>query len=349
LPKATDRSNEGITRKALFILRDRLLNVPGLAEAEVFAGDRRQVAVELDRDRLVAHDLDVAQVAATLAADNNSRPAGLIQRDRYRLLLTTGNLAHGPEDLAAILVPVKGGGFVRVGDLGEVRWGRSDPTSLYRGNGRDGVAVALLRGEAGNASDVVDAMEAALPAIRADFPMLDIQVADTQGRLIGLTVSNLLDALRDAVIMAVLVILLFLGNSRAAFVMALSLPFTYLLTFAVLWALNYEFSMVTLTAIIIAVGMLVDDAIVVIENIERRIEELGERRITAAARGTQEILLADFSGTFSTVIVLVTHRLHRRLRADRAATPLGGADHRPGRALIVTPATRAGRAYGTLV
>jgi len=294
-----------IRRLAENPLRDRLLNVPGVAEAEVFGGDRRQVAVELDRDRLVAHDLDVSGVAAALAADNDSRPAGLIERDGYRLLLSTRNLAGGLDDLAAILVPVKGGGFVRVGNLGTVRWGRADPTSLYRGNGADGVAVALLRGEAGNASDVVDAMKLALPSIRAEFPMLDIQVADTQGRLIGLTVSNMLDALRDAVIMAVLVILLFLGNTRAAFVIALSLPFTYLLTFAVMWALDYELNMVTLTAVIIAVGMLVDDAIVVIENIERHIEELGESGLTAAARGTQEILLADFSGTFSTVIVLL--------------------------------------------
>ena len=286
-------------------LRDRLLNVPGVAEAEVFGADRRQVEVELDRDRLVAHDLDIAQVAAALAADNISRPAGLIERDRYRLLLTTRNLAGGLDDLAAIRVPVKGGGAVRVGDLGTVRWGRVDPTSLFRGNGRDAVAVALLRAEAGNASDVVDAMDKALPQIRADFPMLEIGIADTQGRLIGLTVSNMLDALRDAVIMALLVILLFLGNTRAAFVTALSLPFTYLMTFAVMWLIGYEFNMVTLTAVIIAVGMLVDDAIVVIENIERHIEELGESGITAAARGTREILVADFSGTFSTIVVLV--------------------------------------------
>ncbi|MGA7981878.1 MAG: efflux RND transporter permease subunit [Chromatiaceae bacterium] len=189
--------------------------------------------------------------------------------------------------------------------MGTVRWGRVDPTSLFRGNGRDAVAVALLRAEAGNASDVVDAMDKALPQIRADFPMLEIGIADTQGRLIGLTVSNMLDALRDAVIMALLVILLFLGNTRAAFVTALSLPFTYLMTFAVMWLIGYEFNMVTLTAVIIAVGMLVDDAIVVIENIERHIEELGESGITAAARGTREILVADFSGTFSTIVVLV--------------------------------------------
>ncbi len=286
-------------------LRDRLLNVPDVAEAEVFGGDQRQVSVALERDRLVAHDLDIAQVAAALAADNVARPAGLIQRDDYRLLLTTHNLAGDLEDLAAILVPLKGGGFVRVGDLGRVDWGRADPSSLYRGNGGDAVAVALLRGEDGHTSDLIAAMGSALPAIRAELPMLDIQVADTQERLIGLTVSNMGDALRDAVIMAVLVILLFLGDTRAAFITALSLPFTYLLTFAVMWLAGFELNMVTLTAVIIAVGMLVDDAIVVIENIERRIQTLGEAGLTAAARGTSEVMLAVVSGTLSNAIVLL--------------------------------------------
>jgi multidrug efflux pump subunit AcrB len=286
-------------------LRDRLLNVPDVAEAEVFGGDLRQVAVELDRDRLVAHDLDIAQVAAALAAGNQARPAGLIQREDYRLLLSTRNLAAGPEDLAAILVPIQGGGFVRVGDLGRVAWGRADPTSLYRGNGEEGLAVAVLRGETGNTSDTVESLTRTLPEIRAAFPSLEIGIADTQGRLIGLTVDNLIGALRDAVIMAVLVILLFLGDTRAAFITALSLPFTYLVTFAVLWLLGYELNMITLTAVIIAVGMLVDDAIVVIENIERRMQDLGERGVTAAARGTSEVLLAVFSGTASNAIVLL--------------------------------------------
>ena len=298
-------SSGEVRRLAENPLRDRMLNIPGVAEAEVFGGDQRQVGIALNRDRLIAYDLDIEQVAAALAADNNSRPAGLIQRDGYRLLLSTRNLASGPQQLADILVPIQGGGFVRVGDLGTVSWDHADLVSLYRGNNRDAVAMALLRGEHGYASAVVDALKAALPAIQADFPMLHIAIADTQGRLIDLTVSNMLDALRDAVIMALLVILLFLGNSRAAFITALSLPFTYLLTFAVMWLIGDEFNMVTLTAVIIAVGMLVDDAIVVIENIERHIEELGESGFTAAIRGTREILLADFSGTFSTIVVLL--------------------------------------------
>ncbi|RMF87545.1 MAG: efflux RND transporter permease subunit [Nitrospirae bacterium] len=286
-------------------LRDRLLAIPGVAEAEVFGGEVRQVSVDLDRDRLQAHHLSVAQVATALLGSNLSLPAGHVYRDGERLVLTATHLAHLPDDLAAVLVELPGGGHVRVGDLGTVHWGAQDATSLYRGNGKPAVAVSLLRAEGGFTSRVVAAIDRALPAVRAAFPMVRIEVADTQGRLIHISVSNMLDALRDAVVMTLVVILLFLGNSRAAFVTAVSLPFSYLLTFAVIKLMGYEFNLVTLTAVIIAVGLLADDAIVVIENIERRMRTQGESGLAVAVAGTQEILLADMAGTISTVIVLV--------------------------------------------
>ncbi len=294
-----------VRRIAEYDLRDTLLNLPGVAEAEVFGGPIRQVSIDLDRDKLLAHQLDIAQVAAALARSNISQPAGLVYRDGERLRLTAQTLAKGPEDLAAILIPLDGGHHVRVGDLGEVHWGASDPTSLYHGNGRNAVAIALLRSEKGFAQPVIDSVNHHLAEVQKKFPTLNIQVADTQGRLIGLTVSNMLDSLRDAIIMTVIVILLFIGNTRAASVVALSLPISYLLTFAILWWMGFEFDMVTLSAIIIAVGLLADDVIVVMENIERRMRELGENRRQAAIRGLDEIILADTSGTISTIIVLL--------------------------------------------
>ena len=294
-----------VRRTAENPLRDQLLAIPGVAEAEVFGGAVRQVAVDLDRNKLEQHGLSVAKVAGALAGSNLSVPAGLLHRDGYRLLMTTQNLAQGPDDLADVLVPVSGGSFVRVGDLGNIHWGEADPTSLYRGNGQQAIAVSLLRGDSGNASTVVAAIDKALPTIRKAFPMLDISVADTQGRLINLTVDNMLEALRDAVIMTIAVILIFLANTRAAFITALSLPFTYLLTFAAMRLFGYDFNMVTLTAVIIAVGMLADDAIVVIENIERRMTKLGESGVNVAANGTQEVMLAVLSGTVSNAIVLL--------------------------------------------
>lgn len=286
-------------------LRDSVLRIPSVAEAEVFGGDRRQIEVMLDRDKLEAHDISVATVAAAISKSNLSIPAGLIHRQGQRLLLTVRQLANLPDDIAKILVPLKGGSYVRVRDLARVGWRGADPTSLYYGNGRQAVALSLLRSEEGNTSDVIKKINKALPRLRDEFPMLDIAVADTQERLINLTVGTMLDSLRDALIMTLVVILLFLGNSRAAFITALSIPFTYLITFATLKLIGYEFNMVTLTAVIIAVGLLADDAIVVIENIERRMRETGEAGIKAAARGTSEILLADTSGTITTIAVLI--------------------------------------------
>ena len=294
-----------VRRIAEHDLRDTLLNLSGVAEVEIFGGPIRQVAIDLDRDKLLAHGLNISQVVAALIGSNLSHPAGLVHRQGNRFLLTAQTLAKGPEDLAAVLVPLPNGEYLRVGDLGKVSWGVADATSIYHGNGKAAVGVALLRSERGFAQPVIDTINSQFSQIETQFPNLNIEIADTQGRLIGLTVDNMLNSLRDAVIMTILVIFLFLGNTRAAFVVGLSLPITYLLSFAILWWLGYEFDMVTLSAIIIAVGLLADDAIVVIENIERRMRELKEDGITAATRGLDEIFLADVSGTVSTILVLI--------------------------------------------
>lgn len=286
-------------------LRDRLLRIPGVAEVEVFGGHERQVQVNLERSALESHHLNIATVATAIVAGNLTAPEGLVHRDGYRFLLTLDSLAHNPHQIADLQVPVAGGGFVRVGDMGSVGWGDADPTSLYRGNGESAIAISLLRGQNGYTATVARAIEAQLPDIRARFPMLHIDQSDGQLRLIDLTVDNMLGALRDAVIMTVLVILLFLADSRAAFITALSLPFTYLLTFVVMKLIGYEFDMITLTAVIIAVGLLADDAIVVIENIERRMREHGEAGLEVAANGTQEVMLAVLSGTLANAVVLL--------------------------------------------
>jgi len=303
--KNTNLTSGQIRRLAENPLRDKLLNIPGVAEAEVFGGDKRQVAVDLDRNLLEAHGLIVWQVAMALKNSNISTPSGLIYRNERRYLITTQTLAHSPKDIGNILVPLKGGNYVRVGDLGNVRWGRADVNSLYSGNNKSAIAVSLLRGEKGHAREIIEVIKKELPKIKAEFPMLHIEQADTQGRLIDLTVDNMLGALRDAVIMTILVILLFLGNTRASLITALSLPFTYLLTFATMKAIHFEFDMVTLTAVIIAVGLLADDAIVVIENIERHIRETGDSSVASAAKGTKDIFLAAASGTVSVIIVLI--------------------------------------------
>ncbi|HFB54654.1 MAG TPA: efflux RND transporter permease subunit [Hellea balneolensis] len=301
----SDLSLGQVRRIAEHDLRDDILNLPKVSEVEIFGGPVRQVHIDVDRDKLNSYGLDLGQLAAVLTNSNVSQPAGLVHQDGRRYLLTAQTLAKTPAEIGAILVPLPSRSFIRVRDVAQISWGAADATSLYHSNGQPSVAIAILRSEKGFSKPLVKSVDAAMANLQAKYPNLQIEIADTQGRIIGLIVNNMLGSLRDAVIMTLLVILLFLGNTRAALVVALSLPVSYMLTFAVLWALGFEFDMVTLSAIIIAVGLLADDVVVVMENIERRMREENETKFQSAVRGLDEILLADTSGTISTIIVLV--------------------------------------------
>lgn len=124
-----------VRRMAEHDLRDTLLNLPGVAEAEVFGGPIRQVSVDIDRNKLESYHLSINQVVTALIDSNISMPAGLVHRHDMRLLLTAQSLAKDPHDIAKILLPLNGGHHIRIADVADVHWGVADATSLYRGNG----------------------------------------------------------------------------------------------------------------------------------------------------------------------------------------------------------------------
>ncbi|EKD39007.1 MAG: hypothetical protein ACD_75C00534G0001, partial [uncultured bacterium] len=180
-----------------------------------------------------------------------------------------------------------------------------EPQSAYHGNGREAIGLNILRAENGHTLDTIQAAEAAMEKLKTRFPFIRFEVSYTQKDLIEGSVENMLGALREAILITVAVIFLFLGNLRTMLLCAVSIPFTYLITFAIMWMFGFEFHMVTLTGVILAVGMLLDDAIVVIENIERHYRERGRDLAKVVVGGTGEVMLAIFSGTYATVVVLV--------------------------------------------
>jgi multidrug efflux pump subunit AcrB len=286
-------------------IKERLLQLPEVANVEVFGAHQPVVRVELDRDRLERFGLTPLAVRQRLLDFNANQPVGLLITSAEQFLLKRTGEFGTLADVAAITVAHRPGGDVHLGDVARVHRGVLEPQSAYHGNGRPAIAVNVQRSTTGNALRTIADMSSVLPELEATYPGLEITIPDTQGTLIELSVGNMLDALRDAVIMTVLVIFLFLADLRGMTLAAISIPFTYLLTFAVLWLVGYEFNMVTLTAVIIAVGMLLDDAIVVLENIERHYHEAGADVHAAVVGGTQEVMLAIFSGTYATVMVLL--------------------------------------------
>ncbi len=271
----------------------------------MFGAHQPVIRVDLDRDRLERFGLTPLDVRQAIVAFNANQPVGLLITHESQFLLKRMGQFQRVGDVARIPIAHRDGGDVHLGDVAEVRRSVFEPQSAYHGDGEPAIAVNIQRATTGVALSTIADVSRVLPDLERTYPDIAFTIPDTQGTLINLSVGNMLGALRDAVIMTVLVVFLFLADLRGMALAAIAIPFTYLLTFAVMWLIGYEFDMVTLTAVIIAVGMLLDDAIVVIENIERHYHEKGTDLHDAVVGGTEEVMLAIFSGTYATIMVLV--------------------------------------------
>ena len=285
-------------------IKEELLRVPGIAQTEVFGGYKPELSIAVNPDALARYGLTVGDLATALNANNVNVPDGLMIKKDSQILLKTQGEFKKPADAANIIVAHRQTGDIYLRDVAEVKRGMVEPQSAYRGNGHEAVGMSILRAPTGVTMDGVNAIEQYLPILRSHYPDITFEISDTQGSLIRGGVDNMRDALRDAIFLTVLVVFLFLGNMRITMLAAISIPFTYLITFAVMWLMGYEFNMVTLTGIIVAVGMLLDDAIVVLENIARHYEEYPDKLREAVVGGTEEVMLAIFSGTYATAMVL---------------------------------------------
>jgi len=286
-------------------LKEALLRVPEVAQVEVFGGYTPEVYLEIDPDRMAHYNLSLSQVSSAINSHNINIPAGLVIGGKDQMLIKIAGEKLLKQDLSKVVVAKDDKGSIHLRDVAKIVTTHKERQSFFHGNGKPAIGINILRPEKGHVTVTLSALEEHLPQIRKHFPALDIQIVDTQGNLIETSVNNLTDSLRDAVILTIVVILLMLARIRMTLLAAISIPFTFLLTFAGMKLIGYELNIVTLTAIILAVGLLVDDAIVVIENIDRHSRQPGVTPYRASLTGTKEIFLADFAGTFTTLVVLL--------------------------------------------
>ncbi len=287
-------------------IKEALLRIPHVADVEVFGGYLPEYQVVVDQARLHRYGLSLPAVMAAIEAQNMNIPNGLILKRESQYLFKVAGEKSLMEGLKRVVVGRDSqGGEIHLADIAKVSAWYKERQSLFHGDGTRAIGVNVLRSPRGHVTTTLASLSRFLPEIERRYPQVGFKVVDTQDTLIETSISNMVDSLRDAVIMTILVIFLFLANLRISALAAISIPFVYFMTFAEMKLLNYELNIVTLTAVILAVGLLLDDAIVVIENIQRHHDQLGKPMHRAAVEGTKEIILADFAGTYTTIIVLV--------------------------------------------
>ncbi len=287
-------------------IKEAFLRIPTVGDVEVFGGYVPEITVDIDQAKLRSIGLSLSQVLLAIRGQNINIPDGLILRTKTQYRLKTYGEKANLSELSSIVLATRQGHPITLGDVAKIELGTRDRQSLFMGNGYEAIGLNILRPEkGGHVTTTIDAVEKALPGIKALFPQVEFQIADTQKGLIEASIKNMTQALRDSIIMTVLVIFLTLASIRLASLAAVSIPLVCFMAFAGMYLLGYELNIVTMTAIILSVGLLVDDSIVVIENIQRHAAQENKSITQAVIDGLNEIFLADWAGTFTTVIVLV--------------------------------------------
>ncbi|MGE5313685.1 MAG: efflux RND transporter permease subunit [Acidobacteriota bacterium] len=299
------RSEKEITTYTKDVIKKRLENVPGVGKVDLVGGAEREIQVVVDQARLQSYGLSITDVNQAVAAANLEVPAGnLIQGPRQLLLRTMGKY-QSVDDFKRVVVASPGGKIVRLSDVAEVKDGVKERVSLTRVNGERAVGLNIQKQSGGNTVRVADALKKQIEKTQSELPSdLKIMIARDNSTFIRDSVGDVIFDILYGGLLAVIVVYLFLANIRPTIISALALPTSIIASFIVMYALNFTLNTMSLMALSLAVGLLIDDAIVVIENIYRHMHE-GKSAFEAAKSATGEIGLAVMATTFTIVAVFV--------------------------------------------
>jgi multidrug efflux pump subunit AcrB len=281
-------------------IKPALLRNPQVGNVEIFGGYQSAISINVDPFKAKAAGLSLNKIIETVRALDRNVPVGFSKNTDSFYTITIYGEKAGVEELRMLPVSLN----VRLGDIAEIRWEHQTRFSGYYGNGEAAIALAIQRAPGGSVLGTSNACRAVVEKLKPRYPNIRFSLADTQRNLIKTANINMLDALRDAVIFTLLVILLFLGNLRAVTAALVSIPMVFFATLAIIWMTGGELNIVIYTAIILALGMLVDDAVVVLENIERHLTEMKQDLNTAIISGTKEVIAPVFAGTVATVAIM---------------------------------------------
>jgi HAE1 family hydrophobic/amphiphilic exporter-1 len=285
-------------------LKPLIEQIDGVAAVEVNGGDVREIQVDLDPGRLEALGLPVSVVAEKLGAENLDVPGGRMTRAGQTISLRTKGEFQAVSEVENVILRSEAGSTVRVRDVGRVVDGYEERTSTTRLNGADAVSFSIKKQSGANTAAISERVHALLARVGPNFPALQIRQVHDDAEFIKANIEQVREHIIFGGVMAVLVIFLFMRDWRSTLISALALPTSVIATFFFMWIAGFTFNMMTLMGLSLVIGILIDDAVVVRENIYRHMEH-GADPMTAAHRGTAEIGLAVMATTFTILAVFL--------------------------------------------
>jgi multidrug efflux pump len=268
---------------------DRFKNITGVADVQIFGERRYAMRVWIDRERLAAYDLTIKDIEDALEAQNVEIPSGRIESKDREFTVLSRTALSSVEQFNNIIVKKAGTAQVHLSDVARVELGAADERRASRFDGGQAIIVGIIKQAVANPLDVSSGVRAVLPAVNESLPEgMTATIGNDNAVFIDKSISSVYHTIVEAIILVVLVIFLFLRSVRASLIPIVTIPIALITTFAIMYVLGFSVNTLTLLAMVLAIGLVVDDAIVVLENIFRHIEE-GMKPIPAAIRGAREI------------------------------------------------------------
>ena len=296
---------DGVTEQDLAKIVERdvvpaFISLPGVADVPLFGSRRQILRVELDPGRMSTYGLTVTDIRSVLSQAPLDVPAGSFKTNDQTLLVRADAAVDSEEDIGNLLITDK----IRLRDVARVAYTPDDATSVVRLNGQKVLGVGVVRQAGSNTIQISEGARKAIAQFNAQRDDIRLQVISDEAVFINGAVSEVVRTLGFAVIIVILTIRLFSGSWRFTIVPAIAIPISLLGTLAASWALGFSINILTLLALVLATGLIVDDAIVVLESVQRR-QQKGEGASAAAVLGTQSVFFAVIATTMVLVAVFV--------------------------------------------
>lgn len=298
------RSLREITELARKRIKEDLEGVAGVGAVIMVGGQNRAVNVWIDPDRLRARDLSIEDVRQALLRQNLELPGGRVDSGTREEVLRTLGRVQSPEEFGAIIVAQRGGYPIRIRDLGRIEDGVEEPRSLSRLDGETAISLIIQKQGGGNTVLVAERIRERLRLIQATLPTdLKLDVIRDQSQFIKSSIDEVKFHLLLAAVLVSVVLFMFIKDWRTTIIAATAVPTSLIGAFAVMDIMGFTLNTMTLIGLIMAVGIVIDDAVVVLENIVRHIEEHGRSAWDAASVATSEIALAVVATTMSLAVI----------------------------------------------
>ncbi len=294
-----------LTRVADPLVTAELRAIAGVADVKVVGGVKRELVVEVQPAALQAAGLSMTTIVDALASQNLAAPVGRVQDSLQERSIRLRGRLESPQDFEKLVVSQRGGQLVRLGDVAKVSDGAEELRNATFYNDQGAVGIYVIKGLSFSTTAVAASVMTALEKIAPKLPKgVEIKIVRNSADFVTDSINDVRNTLVEGALLTVLVVFLFLNSWRSTVITGLALPVSVLASFIAVWGLGYTLNQMSLMGLSLAIGILVDDAIVVRENIVRHME-MGKDHLTAAREGTDEIGLAVAATTFAIVVVFV--------------------------------------------